>query len=135
MAFLKHVRANRIRGEWRLTKITRHMAKLCQELGVELEQPAKLRVSLKRMFQLKRTNVLLIQHFFNLVFNLVSNLVLHVFTLISHIIFALHLLQLTSDMLCFVSFCLQFFKFFHIRNIRNLDSKNFSPSIDYYTIP
>jgi hypothetical protein len=36
MAFLKHVRANRIRGEWRLTKITRHMAKLCRELGIEL---------------------------------------------------------------------------------------------------
>lgn len=47
MAFLKHVRANRIDGEWRLTKITRHTAKLCQELGIELEEPTKLRVSLK----------------------------------------------------------------------------------------
>ena len=47
MAFLKHVRANRINGEWKLTKITRHTAKLCQELGIELEQPTKLRGSLK----------------------------------------------------------------------------------------
>ena len=47
MAFLKHVRANRIDGEWRLTKITRHAAKLCQELGIEMEEPTNLRVSLK----------------------------------------------------------------------------------------
>ena len=47
MAFLKHVRANRIDGEWRLTKITRHTAKLCKELGIELEEPEKLMVSLK----------------------------------------------------------------------------------------
>ena len=47
MAFLTHVRANRIDGEWRLTKITRHTAKLCNELGIELEEPEKLTVSLK----------------------------------------------------------------------------------------
>ena len=47
MAFLKHVRANRIDGEWRLTKITRHTAKLCKELGIELGEPEKLMVSLK----------------------------------------------------------------------------------------
>ena len=47
MAFLKHVSANRIDGEWRLTKITKHTAKLCEELGIELEAPGKLQVSLK----------------------------------------------------------------------------------------
>ena len=47
MAFLKHVRANRIDGEWRLTKITRHTAKLCKDLGIELDEPEKLMVSLK----------------------------------------------------------------------------------------
>lgn len=47
MAFLKHVRVNRIDGEWALTKITRHTAKLCEELGIELAQPAKLQGSLK----------------------------------------------------------------------------------------
>ena len=47
MAFLKHVRANRINGEWKLTKITRNTMKLCRELGIELEEPTKLQVSLK----------------------------------------------------------------------------------------
>ena len=47
MAFLKHVRENRINGEWRLTKITRHTMKLCQQLGIDLEEPTKLQVSLK----------------------------------------------------------------------------------------
>jgi len=47
MAFLRHVRANRIDGEWRLTKITKHTAKLCKDLGIELEEPEKLTVSLK----------------------------------------------------------------------------------------
>ena len=47
MAFLRHVRANRIDGEWRLTKITTNTIRLCKELGIELEAPQKLQVSLK----------------------------------------------------------------------------------------
>ena len=47
MAFLKHIRANRINDKWRLTKITRHTMKLCQKLGIELGEPTKLRVSQK----------------------------------------------------------------------------------------
>ena len=47
MAFLKHVRTNRINGEWKLPKIARHTAKLCQELGIKLEEPPRLQVSLK----------------------------------------------------------------------------------------
>lgn len=47
MAFLKHVRANRINGEWKPTKITKNTMKLCRELGIGLEEPAKLQVSLK----------------------------------------------------------------------------------------
>jgi len=47
MAFLKHVRANRINGEWKLTKITKHTARLCEELGIVLENPEKLRDTLK----------------------------------------------------------------------------------------
>ena len=47
MTFLKHVRANRINGEWKLTKITKHTAKLCEELGIVLENPEKIRDTLK----------------------------------------------------------------------------------------
>lgn len=47
MAFLRHVRATRIDGEWRLTKITKNTIRLCKELGIELEAPQKLQVSLK----------------------------------------------------------------------------------------
>ena len=47
MAFLKHVRANRINGEWKLTKVTKHTARLCEELGIALENPEKLRDTLK----------------------------------------------------------------------------------------
>lgn len=47
MAFLKHVRANRVGGEWALSKITKHTAKLCQDLGIELERPDRLRDTLK----------------------------------------------------------------------------------------
>ena len=47
MAFLKHIRANRINGEWRLTKFTRHTSKLCKELGIDMETPESFLVSLK----------------------------------------------------------------------------------------
>jgi hypothetical protein len=46
---IERLRANRINGEWRLKKITRHTMKICQQLGIELEEPTKLQVSLKRM--------------------------------------------------------------------------------------
>lgn len=42
MAFLKHVRVNRIDGEWRLTKVTKHTQKLCRELGIEMTAPDNL---------------------------------------------------------------------------------------------
>ena len=45
--FRKHVGANRINSEWKLTKIPRHTATLYQEMGIELEAPAKFQVSLK----------------------------------------------------------------------------------------
>lgn len=47
MAFLKHVRANRINGEWKLAKITKHTARLCEELSIFPENPEKLRNTLK----------------------------------------------------------------------------------------
>ena len=47
MSFLKHVRVNRINGEWKLTKITKPTGRLCEELGIELLEPARLRDTLK----------------------------------------------------------------------------------------
>lgn len=47
MAFLKHVRVNKIDGEWRLTKITKHTTKLCQKLGIEMGNPEELKDTLK----------------------------------------------------------------------------------------
>ena len=47
MAFLKHVHAKRIGGEWKLTTITKKTARLCQEQGIKLEEPTKLQVSLR----------------------------------------------------------------------------------------
>ena len=38
---------NVITDEWRLTKITMHTAKLCQKLGIEMEETTNLRVYLK----------------------------------------------------------------------------------------
>ncbi len=52
MAFLKHVRANRINGEWMLTKIARHTTKLCQKLGSELEKPERLLASQNESFRI-----------------------------------------------------------------------------------
>jgi len=43
MALLKHVRTNRINSERMQTIITRHTAILCQELGIELEEPTKIK--------------------------------------------------------------------------------------------
>ena len=47
MSFLKHVRVNRINGEWKLTKITKPTGRLCEELGIELLEPAGLKDTLK----------------------------------------------------------------------------------------
>ncbi len=45
MTFLRHIRANRIDGKWRLIKITRHTVNLCKELEIELEDQEKLMFS------------------------------------------------------------------------------------------
>jgi len=47
MQFLKHVRVNKIDGKWIMTKATRQTMKLCKDLGIEMEDPAKLQGTLK----------------------------------------------------------------------------------------
>ena len=46
MSFLKHVRDNQINGEWKLTEITKPTVRLCEELEIELLEPARLRDTL-----------------------------------------------------------------------------------------
>lgn len=43
MQFLKHVRANKIDGCWKLTKITKQTLKLCKDLKMEMEDPENFR--------------------------------------------------------------------------------------------
>lgn len=47
MQFLKHIRANRIEGRWRATKVTRQTMELCRKLDIELADPEKLKGTLK----------------------------------------------------------------------------------------
>lgn len=47
IAFLKHVHVNLIDGKWLLTKVTKHTAKMCKEIGIEMGDTEVLKVTLK----------------------------------------------------------------------------------------
>jgi len=47
MAFLKHVRINKINGLWKPTKVTKHTMKVTADLGINLECPERLQGTLK----------------------------------------------------------------------------------------